>query len=161
MIAYLTDVEGRWDKLASFADRNPLVQLAGDRLRLSDGATFVFGGDAIDRGPAGRRIVDTLLAARREYGERVVLLAGNRDINKLRLRRELDGAPPARTPPALREGPRGELLRWIFGNTMGAGEAFDHRATELASERPGHSITDEDVVQSYRGRGNPGCCGRR
>ena len=45
----------------------------------------MFGGDAIDRGPGGRRIVRTLLAARRRYGDRVILLAGNRDINKLRL----------------------------------------------------------------------------
>ena len=140
MIAYLTDVEGRWDKLASFAQGNPLVQLAGDRLQLADGATFVFGGDAIDRGPAGRRIVDTLLAARREYGERVVLLAGNRDINKLRLVRELAGAPPPEAPPAKS---RGELLRWIFANTMGAGQAFAHRATELGTS------DDERVVQSY------------
>ncbi|MEO8705751.1 MAG: metallophosphoesterase [Kofleriaceae bacterium] len=140
MIAYLTDVEGRWDKLASFADGNPHVSLAGDSLRLADGVTFVFGGDAIDRGPSDRRFLKTLLAARREYGDRVVMLAGNRDINKLRLVRELAGKPPAKAPATTT---RGELLRWIFANTMGAGKAFDHRATELGS------VNDEMVVASY------------
>lgn len=147
MIAYVTDVEGRWDKLASFARASPHVSLVDGALRLADGVTFVFGGDAVDRGPHGRRIVALLLAARREYGERVVLLAGNRDINKLRLWRELDGAPPAKTPPEVRAGSRGELLRWIFEHTMGAKEAFAHRAAELAEE--GRSTGDEDVVQSY------------
>jgi Calcineurin-like phosphoesterase len=136
VIAYLTDVEGRWDKLVSFADGNPHVSLVDDALVLADGVTFVFGGDAIDRGPSGRKIVRTLLAARSKYGDRVVLLAGNRDINKLRLRRELD------VP-----GPRGDLLRKIFETTMGAPRAFAHRATELAAE--GRSNDDEAVVESY------------
>ncbi|MCE9572395.1 MAG: hypothetical protein K8W52_04500 [Deltaproteobacteria bacterium] len=143
-IAYLTDVEGSWDKLASFARDNPRVALDGDALRLADGVTFVFGGDAIDRGPHARRIVATLLAARRTYGDRVILLAGNRDLNKLRLVRELDGAPPTRAPAGL---PRAELLRWILANTMGAARAFEHRATELAAG--GHDATDDAVVRSF------------
>ncbi len=153
-IAYLTDVEGRWDKLASFAADNPDVWLESGALRLADEVTFVFGGDAIDRGPHGRRIVALLLEARRTYGERVVLLAGNRDINKLRLRRELDGQPPARTPPELRGGPRGDLLRWILATTMGAKEAFAHRATELGEQ--GLRADDEGVVESFLGDLAPG-----
>ncbi len=147
MIAYLTDIEGRWDKLESFTEGNPHVSLVDGSLRLADGVTFVFGGDAIDRGAHGRRIVALLLAARREYGERVVLLAGNRDINKLRLRRELGGAPPEGTPDEVRKGARGDLLRWIFARTMGATEAFAHRAAELVAQ--GLDGGDEDVVQSY------------
>jgi hypothetical protein len=144
VIAYLTDVEGRWDKLTSFIDGNPHVWLEGPALRLAGGVTFVFGGDAIDRGPHGRRIVALLLAARRDYGERVVLLAGNRDINKLRLVRELTGSPP---PGAPTTGTRGALLRWIFAHTMGAPDAFAHRAAELAAG--GQPADDDAVVQSY------------
>jgi len=136
VIAYLTDVEGRWDKLETFAEDNPLISLDGDRLRLAEGVTFVFGGDAIDRGPHGRRVVRTLLAAKRQYGERVVLLAGNRDINKLRLWREIGTAPG-----------RPERLREIFARTMGAKDAFAHRQAELAEEGP--AAGDEDVVESF------------
>lgn len=139
MIAYLTDVEGKWDKLASFCAGNALVALDGDRLRLADGVTFVFGGDAIDRGPAARKIVETFLNAKAEYGGRVVLLAGNRDINKLRLIAELNGDPPEKAPDV----PRPELLKWIFANTMGAPKAFEHRAAEL------QTTDGERVVQSY------------
>ena len=140
MIAYLTDVEGRWDKITSFATDNPHVSLDGTTLVLADGVTFVFGGDAIDRGPHGRRIVAMLLAARATYGDRVILLAGNRDINKTRLPRELAGEPPHGAPTT---GSRADLLRWIFVNTMGAPKAFEHRATELGGS------SDDAVVQSF------------
>jgi hypothetical protein len=147
VIAYLTDVEGMWGRFASFATGNPALRLAGDALELSPGATFVFGGDAIDRGPHGRLIVRTLLDARARHGERVILLAGNRDINKLRLVRELAGHPPARLPLELRGAPRPQLLRWIFANTMGARDAFEHRRSELAVEE--RDTGDEAVVESF------------
>ena len=79
------------------------MTLRGGELTLAPGATLVFGGDAIDRGPAGRRVVAALLAAKRHYDDRVVLLAGNRDINKLRLHRELAGRPPRHASPATGE----------------------------------------------------------
>jgi len=158
-IAYLTDVEGRWDKLRSFAEDNPDVSLDGDVLHLAEGVTFVFGGDACDRGAHARRFMSVLLEARRRYGDRVVLLAGNRDINKLRLARELTGAPPPRTPSELRAGPMGALLRWILTHTMGAKEAFEHRRTELAES--GAADDDEAVVISFLEDVAPGGLTRR
>lgn len=146
-VAYLTDVEGIWDKLEDFARENPLVRLAGDRLDLADSVTFVFGGDAIDRGPWGRRVVAALLDAKRRYGDRVVLLAGNRDINKVRLARELAGHPPARAPREVAEAGGPALLRWIFENTMGAKRAFEMRRAELAAG--GDAVTEGDVTASF------------
>jgi hypothetical protein len=147
-VAYLSDIEGIWEKLASFCQDNPHVSLEdGDRLRVQPGATFVFGGDAIDRGPAGRRVVRVLLEAWRRQPSQVVLLAGNRDINKLRLVRELNGHPPVRMPAQVREAPRPVQLRWIFENSMGARGAFGFRHAELAST--GTSVSDEDVVDSF------------
>lgn len=141
-VAYLTDVEGRWDKLAEFAAGSAVVTLDDRGLRVADGAVLVFGGDAVDRGPAGRRFVEVLLAAKRAQPDRVVLLAGNRDLNKLRLARELTGAPPAGAPTGTT---RGELLAWIFARTMGAKDAFEHRRTELG----GAGIDDDRVVDSF------------
>jgi hypothetical protein len=141
-IAYLTDVEGQWEKVASFCDGHPLVRLRGDELELADGATFVFGGDAIDRGPHARRIVDWLTSAKERYADRVVLLAGNRDLNKMRLRRELGGFPHPRAPDDVKHDPIA-LLKWTFEKTMGAPAAFEHRRAELGA------ATDEQVVESY------------
>lgn len=147
-IAYLTDVEGMWNKLESFARGNPDVSLEGDRLSVREGVTFVFGGDAIDRGPSGRRVVRALLDVKRRQPEQVVLLAGNRDLNKLRLWRELQGHPLPRVPGALRDGSaRAPLLRWIFEHTMGARAAFEFRRDELRAE--GRASDDEAVAQSY------------
>ncbi len=147
-IAYLTDVEGQWAKLESFATQNPLLRLDGaGRLHVAPGARFVFGGDAVDRGSAARRIVAALLDVKRRQPDQVVLLAGNRDINKMRLVTELAGAPPERTPEDVRRGPPAALLRWIFDNTMGARQAFAHRAEELA--RAGQADDDDAVVASY------------
>lgn len=146
-VAYITDVEGSWTRFASFCANNPVVTLDGETLRVREGATFVFGGDAIDRGPWSRRIVRTLLRARETQPDRVVLLGGNRDLNKLRLARELEGFPPKRAPDDVRLLPRAQLLKWIFANTMGAADAFEHRRAELTVEGRAHD--DEDVAQSY------------
>ena len=147
-LAYVTDIEGQWSKLSSFAADNPLVSLDPEgRLSVAPGARFVFGGDAVDRGPEARRLIHTLLEAKRRQPEQVVLLAGNRDINKMRLVTELDGSPPASTPEPVRRGPRAALLRWIFENTMSAPHAFAHRATEL--ERVGAMHDDESIAQSF------------
>jgi hypothetical protein len=154
VIAYFTDVEGQWDKLVSYTDDNAHVTLRDGALRLADGVTFVFGGDAVDRGPSARRIVALLLRARADYGDRVVLLAGNRDINKLRLAFELTGAPPPGAPT----GTRAELLRWIFERTMGASRAFEHRASELASTAA--PADDDAVVDSFIADVAPGGLGR-
>ena len=145
-IAFVTDVEGQWDKLAGVADGR-LVRLAGDALHVADGAVLVFGGDAVDRGPAGRRILRALLDAKRRQPERVVLLAGNRDLNKLRLARELTGAPPAAAPAGVG---RGALLRWILEHTMGARAAFAHRRDELGGG------DDDQVVDSFLEDVGPG-----
>ncbi|HYO51815.1 hypothetical protein [Archangium sp.] len=147
-VAYLTDVEGIWEKLASFCRDNPNLYLnAGGRLVVRPGATFVYGGDAIDRGPDGLRVVRTLLEAKHHQPSQVVLLAGNRDINKLRLVRELKGHPLARTPADVRNAPRPVLLRWILENTMGARGAFEFRRAEL--DRTGGPVSEEDVVTSF------------
>ena len=108
---------------------------------------FVFGGDAIDRGAASRRIVRTLLDAKQRQPDRVVLLAGNRDLNKMRLVRELAGAPPAKAPPELRDAPPEVLLPWIFAHTMGAKAAFEHRRHELAHE--GAPTDNISVTRSF------------
>jgi Calcineurin-like phosphoesterase len=147
-VAYVTDVEGSWERLASFLHANPFVSLdVGGRIVVRHGATFVFGGDAIDRGPHGRKVLRALLEVKARQPEQVVLLAGNRDLNKMRLVRELAGHPRKRAPDEVARGPAPELLKWIFQFTMGAADAFEHRRTELAEEQRAHD--DDSVVQSY------------
>lgn len=146
-VAYFTDVEGRWEKLAGFVERTAGLALRDDHIAVDDHTLLVFGGDAIDRGPAGRRVVSVLLASKMHAPDRVVLLAGNRDINKMRLVRELNGYPPANAPDQIVAAGRGALLTYIFARTMGAADAFEHRRAELA--RLARSCTNEDVAESF------------
>jgi len=158
-VAFLTDTEGRWSKLAEFADRNPMVRLDGDRIDVDAGAVFVFGGDAIDRGPDGQRLIAALSDAKRRDPERVVLLAGNRDLNKLRLIGEVapapaDRRPHPRAPEAVARGPRSNLVRWTLAETMNAGAAFEHRRAELAAA--GAPCGDDAVADSFVAEVLPG-----
>ena len=151
-VAYLTDVEGSWQKLASFVNACDGVSFDGASggIVVDDGFVFVFGGDAVDRGPWSRKVCQALLDVKLRQPERVVLLGGNRDINKLRLPRELEGAVPKKAGPevaALFRDQKPELLKWIFSNTMGAQPAFEHRRSELLAGGAAHG--DDDVVNSF------------
>ncbi len=148
--AYLTDVEGSFRKLESFVESCDGVSFKDGNIVVDDGFVFVFGGDAVDRGPFSRKVCQVLLEAKLRQPDRVVLLGGNRDINKLRLPRELEGAVPKKASPeiaALFRDKKPELLRWIFSNTMGAQPAFDHRKAELQVTRK--PCSDDDVVRSF------------
>jgi hypothetical protein len=150
-VVHISDVEGSWARLSSFVERTPGLRLAADdRIDVDADVVFVMGGDAVDRGPWSRRVLRALLRAKERQPDRVVLLAGNRDLNKLRLLRELGGALPKKTPDdvrALLATDRAAVLRWIFAHTMGAQQAFDLRRVELVAE--GGAPTDDEVVDSF------------
>lgn len=65
-------------------------------LKLRDGCEFVYGGDAVDKGIGDLRFVRAMLGLKHRYPDRVHLIVGNRDCNKLRLATEL-------SPEALRD----------------------------------------------------------
>lgn len=102
-IAYVTDVEGHWDYFCSFVElcnglnfHTPLNdQLDGItsedlELDLKDDWHFVFGGDCSDKGPGTLRFQEAVVKLKKKYPDRVHLLLGNRDINKMALTSELD-----------------------------------------------------------------------
>ena len=151
-VVHISDIEGSWERLRTFVERADGVDFNDDEaIVVDDDTMLVFGGDAVDRGPWSRRVVQTLLSAKEAHVDNVVLLGGNRDINKLRLPRELAGALPkkAKAMPevwAALQGNQPDLLRWIMSNTMGAQPAFDFRQEELRAT--GKASGDDDVVQS-------------
>ncbi|KAL3937555.1 MAG: hypothetical protein SGBAC_007362 [Bacillariaceae sp.] len=53
---------------------------------------FVFGGDSVDKGNGDIRLTRCLVAFKKKYPDRVFLLVGNRDLNKLRFTAELSPA---------------------------------------------------------------------
>lgn len=93
-VCFLTDVEGNWSYFKQFVLRSKCLRFAEagsqddpePRLELQDDCMLVFGGDAGDKGDDTLRCYEQL---KRRYPSRVVLLVGNRDVNKMRFTSEL------------------------------------------------------------------------
>ena len=114
-LGYITDVEGNLDYFLRFAsESNVLDVVEGDasskavRLDLRGNCYFVYGGDAVDKGPGDIRMVRALVDLKHRYPDRVSLLVGNRDLNKLRfsaelshndMQRPIDDIPPPHWDP--------------------------------------------------------------
>jgi len=163
-IAYVTDVEGNLEYFKRWVSMSRVLRY--DRKGALDfthnNAYFVYGGDVPDKGNGDIRFARQLVAFKRRYPQRVVLLVGNRDLNKLRLTAELGEADMQRSidmipgpywdrkAPTLKQyleqiavaqGPAGaaakfdsraERLRYLFKHTLGCLGTFEYRRQELA-----------------------------
>lgn len=93
-VAYCTDVEGNlsyFEKWVETAGRVVRFDSEGKELELMhEGAYFVYGGDVCDNGPGDLRLCQLLVSLKKRHPDRVALLSGNRDLNKLRMTAELD-----------------------------------------------------------------------
>jgi len=92
-IGYFTDVEGNYDYFQKYISISNILRYDSkdkESLVLKDGAMFVFGGDVCDKGPGSIRITRQLVALKKKYSDRVILILGNRDVNKMRWTSELD-----------------------------------------------------------------------
>ena len=95
-VSYVTDIEGNWEYFCAFIRLSPALEFvegpdvydahgAAD-IELTPGWHFIHGGDSCDKGGAvggSIRVVRTLVRLKRKYPERVHLLIGNRDANKV------------------------------------------------------------------------------
>ena len=96
LISYVTDIEGNLNYWNNFLDISKVVNIsaasepgAPRELSLAPGSMFVYGGDICDRSYGDLRVISDLLHLKEKYPDRVFLILGNRDINKLRLVAEL------------------------------------------------------------------------
>jgi nicotinate (nicotinamide) nucleotide adenylyltransferase len=90
-VLYVTDLEGNRAPIDTLVAQNNL-KLVDGVLDFSDTTShLVFGGDLVDRGPDSIKLREWMISMKEKYPERVTLLWGNRDLNKLALLRDLDG----------------------------------------------------------------------
>ena len=92
MCGYLTDVEGNFEYFEDYVAISKVLEWEDQSktaLRLKDNALFVFGGDSQDKGCGDIRFTTLMVALKQRYPDRVRLIIGNRDANKLRLASEL------------------------------------------------------------------------
>jgi hypothetical protein len=141
-VVYLSDLEGDAARMHRVLGAHERVLGGPGEYRLAPDTVLVHGGDTPDRGPGSLDVRDTLLALAERYPGRVLLCAGNRDVNKLRLVHELGERPTPR------------LLRTLLADTMNAARAFEFRRRELRARALPHE--DTDVVASYLDELAPG-----
>ena len=100
-IGYASDIEGHWDYFLDYVSRSnvidwepipnqsPCNKYKSHRLTLRPNTYFIYGGDSVDKGPGDIRFTRALVDLKKRYPNRVHLLVGNRDLNKLRFQTEL------------------------------------------------------------------------
>ncbi|KAK1932558.1 hypothetical protein P3T76_012142 [Phytophthora citrophthora] len=92
-VALLTDVEGNWQYVRNVVHQSSCLELATaeheETLELRDDCMLVFGGDAGDKGDQTLQCYEQLVRLKKRHPDRVVLLVGNRDVNKMRFTSEL------------------------------------------------------------------------
>ena len=169
LLGFLTDIEGNMAYLERYVDISKVLrwgecEAGRRRLELIDPTRhyFVHGGDLFDKGPHDERLSALLVDLKRRHPDRVVLLMGNRDINKLRLAAELGPDDLARDVATLdaglvpgvggrtfaaylrEHGLEGDAhaahdaatrLRWVYRDTLGCPGTFEFRRAELAALR--------------------------
>mmetsp|Transcript_38706 Transcript_38706/g.64204 ORF Transcript_38706/g.64204 Transcript_38706/m.64204 type:complete len:670 (-) Transcript_38706:447-2456(-) len=152
-IAFMTDVEGNWDYFLAYINLSEafdLIKVDDDGtadIVLRDGWAFVFGGDVVDKGGfvgGSIRTVRSLVRLKRKYPERVTLILGNRDLNKIRLTSELDSSQLALSRLAAMPGPY-----WVPETKRVTPEMYLRKVA--AAE---HSIPESKVSESQLATAN-------
>jgi hypothetical protein len=159
-VVHVTDTEGDDVRFQDFLKNNPAVSLDGSgEIVIKTGYHFIFGGDVSDQGAYSLDHLELLVRAKKRYPERVTLIAGNRDTNKIRITKELldENAWKKRLQKAASDGIKPytsaidnqvNRLKWILSETMWSPRAFEYRREEL-QRRLRTNISDESVVKSY------------
>eukprot|EP00924_Labyrinthula_sp_SR-Ha-C_P000268 snap_masked-scaffold_25-processed-gene-2.35-mRNA-1 protein AED:0.41 eAED:0.41 QI:0/0/0/0.5/1/1/2/0/516 len=169
-VAYITDVEGNMEYFNKCIDASGAFDRDGGDLKLKESYFFVYGGDVFDKGPNDIQVCTTLIKLKEQYPDRVVLIIGNRDANKLRIFSEAKfdekekekiqqkSAPEKESGQTFQgEDPEEELLKvhteinklkWLLQHTLGSPGAFEFRREELQN-KTGGPVLDNVVLQSY------------
>ncbi len=108
-IIYMTDLEGDKTLLDELV-ANKELQWSNGQLEFTGPKTvLVFGGDLTDRGPYNIRLMRWLNNLKQRYRNRVVILWGNRDLNKLKF---------LAAEKELREGHNKVFTEWLSKNNF-------------------------------------------
>lgn len=166
-IAFTTDIEGDWEHFQRYIRGSEVLYYQESTLRVRNDCLFVFGGDAFDRGMGDLRVGTALVDLKRSQPESVVLLMGNRDINKMRFTSELNTMikpeqafsawwdPKA---PQLHEWLRTSgledsvlhRLQWALTCTLGCPNTFEFRRQELMLLLRTQHVDDATVLKSFQ-----------
>ena len=165
-VCFFTDFEGNFEYFERCIELSQGLHwqvVDGTRsLKVRDGWHAVFGGDYVDKGPcAGAggslRVVECLVALKKAYPSRVILILGNRDLNKMRFTSELsegelanlDGTPgPYWVPEGKRVTPRMYLERLLAKQRAAEQQTADAGGAATGGAAAGTGLDDEQALAS-------------
>jgi hypothetical protein len=175
-IGYVADVEGHWDYFLEYVQRSKVLDweeqdnhnknfssttgITFQMLKLRPNTHFIYGGDSVDKGPGDIRLCRALVSLKKRYPDRVHLLVGNRDLNKLRFASELSDEDMSRPIDDIKRpfwdpdaksykehleeilqtcdctldqlNTKAERLRWMLKHTLGCPDTFEFRREEIS-----------------------------
>jgi len=176
-IEVMPDVEGCWNKVLDFMTKSRIFTVNGHtitydnfkpenyrQINMKSNCKFVCLGDMIDNGPNNFAVLALLRYLKETYGKNVILILGNRDINKLRLKFELETIRPKYIGNTElvnlykqlvnlykilgsqndQLNIKVEILKYLLTNTFGIRDNFNFMKTEL------NTINDLDVLKGYK-----------
>lgn len=172
-IIYMTDFEGDASSFDSLVEHGKIkIDKNGKPVIVDPKTEIVFGGDLPDRRPDSIRLVEMMSALKEKYPERVTLIWGNREMNKLGLINDIEGLRSGSHPEyrahLLSEIEKGEGKRlsrkrkdelikkyntpsrqasWWLSN-QGAGDALKFHQEEL-SKKLGKNISIDEAAKDY------------
>ena len=172
-LGYVTDIEGNIEYFKRYVSHSSVLSYENEtceKLLLKDGCYFVHGGDVVDKGNGDIRLCRQLVDLKKRYPNRVYLLVGNRDLNKLRFSAELSEDDMKRPLDSI-PGPHWDLkaptvsdylvqlakeskadntsivntrvnrLKYMLKHTLGCPKTFEFRREEL-------SILENDALEN-------------
>lgn len=168
-VVFVTDIEGNINYFENFIKiSKALYRDSAGALVLRPQYHLVFGGDICDRGKGDLRITTEIVTLAKKYPNKVHIILGNRDINKIRLATELetqyvkqklgvfwiDNNDIVEIDKNDETRTAATRLQSILTCTMGAPDAFKHRLDELfemgvITEDMSANEQHQQVVDSY------------
>jgi hypothetical protein len=125
-IGYCTDVEGNYEYWKRYLRLSKVLERTETGgVRLKSDCHFVYGGDVCDRGYGDLRILKDLVELKSENPDRVHLILGNRDINKLRLLTELQPESYSQPGETYWTGPLKQTDDFTMANRLKAVSSLD------------------------------------
>jgi hypothetical protein len=89
VVGYCTDIEGNLEYWKRYIEISTVLEQTEDGVILKENCYFVYGGDICDRGEGDIRVMADIVRLKRANPDRVHIILGNRDVNKMRLLTEL------------------------------------------------------------------------
>ncbi|MDF1796569.1 MAG: hypothetical protein P1U63_08555 [Coxiellaceae bacterium] len=152
-LTFLTDVEGNMEFLQRWVDHSKLVSFDGlGQLQFNyPNSNFVFGGDAVDKGDGDLEVLKLLTDFKQAHPDNVDLIVGNRDLNKTRMKTELD-------PEHIRERLLGKGARWV-ANSSPLHAVHQQMITDQYLSKADHiDTTPYDTYQDYLAQKSTKAC---